>query len=78
MYAEATESPAVGWKKVFVEPTVFSNVTSNMKIVQDEIFGPVVVIQTFKDEKKLLSLQMIRNMVWQAACLQLTVQKLFE
>lgn len=38
-------------KRFFVEPTVFSNVTSNMKIVQDEIFGPVVVIQTFKDEK---------------------------
>ncbi|MDC7771694.1 aldehyde dehydrogenase family protein [Priestia megaterium] len=41
-------------KGFFVEPTVFSNVTSNMKIVQDEIFGPVVVIQTFKDEKEAI------------------------
>ncbi|WP_393959549.1 aldehyde dehydrogenase family protein [Priestia megaterium] len=43
-------------KGFFVEPTVFSNVTSNMKIVQDEIFGPVVVIQTFKDEKEAIQL----------------------
>jgi betaine-aldehyde dehydrogenase len=43
-------------KGFFVEPTVFSNVTSNMKIVQDEIFGPVVVIQTFKDEKEAFKL----------------------
>ena len=43
-------------KGFFVEPTVFSNVTSNMKIVQDEIFGPVVVIQTFKDEKEAIKL----------------------
>ncbi|MGG0483013.1 aldehyde dehydrogenase family protein [Priestia aryabhattai] len=41
-------------KGFFVEPTVFSSVTSNMKIVQDEIFGPVVVIQTFKDEKEAI------------------------
>ncbi|MED4049504.1 aldehyde dehydrogenase family protein [Priestia megaterium] len=43
-------------KGFFVETTVFSNVTSNMKIVQDEIFGPVVVIQTFKDEKEAIKL----------------------
>jgi betaine-aldehyde dehydrogenase len=43
-------------KGFFVEPTVFSNVTSNMKIVQEEIFGPVVVIQTFKDEKEAIQL----------------------
>ncbi|MGG2089931.1 aldehyde dehydrogenase family protein [Priestia aryabhattai] len=41
-------------KGFFVEPTVFSSVTSNMKIVQEEIFGPVVVIQTFKDEKEAI------------------------
>lgn len=43
-------------KGFFVEPTVFSSVTSNMKIVQDEIFGPVVVIQTFQDEKEAIKL----------------------
>ncbi|MBX9968992.1 aldehyde dehydrogenase family protein [Priestia aryabhattai] len=43
-------------KGFFIEPTVFSSVTSNMKIVQEEIFGPVVVIQTFKDEKEAIKL----------------------
>ena len=36
----------------FVEPTVFVNVLHEMQIVQEEIFGPVVVIQKFKDERK--------------------------
>lgn len=38
----------------FIEPTVFSDVTSNMRIVQEEIFGPVVVIQKFKDEAEAI------------------------
>lgn len=38
---------ANGW---FVEPTVFTNVTNDMKIAQEEIFGPVVSIIKFKDE----------------------------
>ncbi|MEM1506378.1 aldehyde dehydrogenase family protein [Domibacillus sp. 8LH] len=40
----------------FVEPTVFVDVTSSMKIVQEEIFGPVVVIQKFKDEQEAIQL----------------------
>ncbi|WP_416148704.1 alpha-ketoglutaric semialdehyde dehydrogenase GucD [Salipaludibacillus sp. HK11] len=31
----------------FVEPTIFDEVTSNMKIAQEEIFGPVIAIMTF-------------------------------
>lgn len=38
-------------KGFFIEPTVFTDVTSDMRIVQEEIFGPVVVIQKFTDEK---------------------------
>lgn len=38
-------------KGFFIEPTVFTDVTSNMRIVQEEIFGPVVVIQKFTGEK---------------------------
>lgn len=37
-------------KGFFIEPTVFTDVTSDMKIVREEIFGPVVAIQKFKDE----------------------------
>lgn len=34
----------------FIQPTIFTDTTPDMKIVQEEIFGPVVVIIKFKDE----------------------------
>lgn len=34
----------------YVEPTVFTDVTADMKIVQEEIFGPVVSVLTYRDE----------------------------
>lgn len=40
----------------FVEPTVFVDVQQDMRIVQEEIFGPVVVIQKFKDEEEAIKL----------------------
>jgi aldehyde dehydrogenase (NAD+) len=39
----------VGDRGYFIEPTVFSDVTDNMKIAQEEIFGPVMSILKFKD-----------------------------
>jgi aldehyde dehydrogenase (NAD+) len=39
----------VGEKGYFIEPTVFSDVQDNMKIAQEEIFGPVMSILKFKD-----------------------------
>lgn len=38
-----------GDKGYFVEPTVFANARPDMKIVQEEIFGPVVSAIKFKD-----------------------------
>lgn len=35
----------------FVEPTIFDDVTSNMRIAQEEIFGPVVSIMRYKDDE---------------------------
>ncbi|MGY6707387.1 MAG: aldehyde dehydrogenase [Rhizobiaceae bacterium] len=35
----------------FIEPTVFTEVTPHMKIVQEEIFGPVVSVLTYRDEE---------------------------
>jgi len=35
----------------FARPTVFSEVTTEMRIAQEEIFGPVVVIQSYEDEE---------------------------
>jgi len=40
----------------FVEPTVFVDVKADMRIVQEEIFGPVVVIQKFSTEKEAIHL----------------------
>lgn len=38
----------------YVQPTVFSDVDKDMSIVRDEIFGPVVVVQKFKDTNDVL------------------------
>ncbi|TVP72489.1 MAG: aldehyde dehydrogenase [Rhodobacteraceae bacterium] len=40
-----------GWDRgYFIEPTVFTNVTPDMKIAQEEIFGPVVSVIGYSDE----------------------------
>jgi len=38
------------------EPTIITNVTHDMKVVKEEIFGPVVVVMKFKDEKEVIQL----------------------
>ncbi|MBO1511433.1 aldehyde dehydrogenase family protein [Metabacillus bambusae] len=43
-------------KGYYVEPTIFGDTTPNMRIVQEEIFGPVLVIQTFKTEEEAIEL----------------------
>ncbi|MFJ7755526.1 aldehyde dehydrogenase family protein [Peribacillus muralis] len=43
-------------KGFFIAPTVFTDVTADMRIVQEEIFGPVVVIQKFKNEEEAIKL----------------------
>lgn len=40
----------------FILPTIFDNCTPDMKIVREEIFGPVVTIQTFKTEKEAIDM----------------------
>lgn len=40
----------------FVEPTVFYDVKPDMRIAQEEIFGPVLSIMTFKDEAEALEI----------------------
>ncbi|KAF4143943.1 Aldehyde dehydrogenase family [Phytophthora infestans] len=41
---------ATDLKGYFYEPTVITDVTSDMEIVQQEVFGPVVAAYSFKDE----------------------------
>jgi len=40
----------------FYAPTIFARTRSDMKVVQEEIFGPVLVVQTFKDEDEAVRL----------------------
>jgi aldehyde dehydrogenase (NAD+) len=43
-----------GDKGYFVQPTIFSDVTQDMKIVREEIFGPVCIICKFETEEEVL------------------------
>lgn len=38
----------------FIQPTVFTDVKPDMKIIQEEIFGPVVAIAKFEDEEDII------------------------
>jgi betaine-aldehyde dehydrogenase len=40
----------------FLSPTIFTDVTPQMRIVREEIFGPVLVVQTFRDEAEAIAL----------------------
>ncbi len=42
-----------GW---YVKPTIFVDVTNDMRIAQEEIFGPVLVIIPFKDEAEAIKI----------------------
>ncbi len=42
-----------GW---YVEPTVFSDVTADMLIAREEIFGPVVSVMTYQDETDAIAI----------------------
>jgi acyl-CoA reductase-like NAD-dependent aldehyde dehydrogenase len=40
----------------FVQPTVFADVTSEMAIFREEIFGPVLTITTYETEEEAIAL----------------------
>jgi len=43
----------------FYEPTILADVTNEMKVVQEEIFGPVLVVLKFTDENEVI--EMVNN-----------------
>lgn len=49
-----TGGERVGDKGFFVAPTVFADVTDNMRIAKEEIFGPVQQIIRFKDIEEVI------------------------
>lgn len=40
----------------FYLPTIFTECTSDMRIVQEEVFGPVLTVERFKDEQEAIRL----------------------
>lgn len=38
----------------FVDPTIFADVRNDMKAVREEVFGPFVVVQSFKSEDEVI------------------------
>jgi aldehyde dehydrogenase (NAD+) len=49
-----TGGSRAGDKGYFIQPTVFDQVTDNMKIAKEEIFGPVMNILKFKDVSEVI------------------------
>jgi betaine-aldehyde dehydrogenase len=43
-------------KGFFVQPTIFDQCTPDMEIVREEVFGPVVAVQTFRTEAEAVAM----------------------
>lgn len=43
-------------KGVFMRPTILADVTNDMRVAQEEIFGPVCVVIKFKDEDEVIKM----------------------
>ncbi|HMY44687.1 MAG TPA: aldehyde dehydrogenase family protein, partial [Leptospiraceae bacterium] len=50
-YQSSCELPKKGY---FVRPTLFLNVSQSHRIVQEEIFGPVLAVQTFRTIEEVI------------------------
>src|SRR5690606_26049110 len=48
-----------GW---YIEPTIFDAVTPDMRLFQDEVFGPVLAVTTFETEDE--AIQLANNSVY--------------
>ncbi|MBD2811273.1 aldehyde dehydrogenase family protein [Xenorhabdus sp. Vera] len=40
----------------FIQPTILTNVTNNMRVAQEEIFGPVLCVMPFSDEEEVIDM----------------------
>ena len=53
-------------KGLFIEPTILTGVTADMRISKEEIFGPVATVTTWSDEEDML--RQANNTVYGLAC----------
>ena len=50
-------TPAPGGNKgLFVQPTIFADVTPDMRIAREEVFGPVLAVMRFADEEEAIAI----------------------
>ena len=52
----ASGGKRIGESGFFIEPTVIANTKNDMRVVREEIFGPVVVTQTFQTDDEAIAL----------------------
>ena len=52
----ATGKPECGDSKYFIEPTIFGGVTNNMRIAQEEVFGPLLSIIRFDEDDEAIEI----------------------
>jgi aldehyde dehydrogenase (NAD+) len=45
-----------GFKGYYIKPTIFTNVTREMKIAKEEIFGPVLSVMTYDSEEQAINI----------------------
>lgn len=51
-----TGGSSFGDKGCYVQPTIFINPSKSAKVLNEEVFGPVLTIVTFKDEQEALDM----------------------
>ncbi|MFC7219356.1 aldehyde dehydrogenase family protein [Streptomyces polyrhachis] len=56
LVAGGAESPSYAPAGYYVQPTVFADVTPEMAIAQEEIFGPVLSLIRYRDEEEALEI----------------------
>jgi len=67
-----------GTEGYFIEPTVFTEVNEDMKIMQEEIFGPVVAISKFKTTEEVIKKAHLTSYGLAAAVFTTNVNKAIE
>ena len=77
LIAGGTEMPDGIETGFFVRPTAFADVTPDMTIWKEEVFGPVLTITTYQSEEEALSLANdsiygLSGGVWSGDCLLYT------
>jgi len=45
-----------GNRGLFVQPTIFADVTRDMRIAQEEVFGPVLAVMRFRNEDEAIAI----------------------